>query len=125
MRYPKTRAPKRSFHSVASARQAELVFVVDVSSLTRTGFIGSTEYEGKTVELEFDDKDAGVFLSSEMAERLHVRKGSSLSLTTENERNLVADASVAGVGKTLRISNSKVYYEVGKAGGAIVRIRKT
>jgi len=125
LRCPKTRAPKRSYHSVASAGQAELVFVVDVTSLTKTGFIGSTKYEGKKVELEFDDKDAGVFLSSEMAARLHVKRGSIVSLITENERNLVADATVAGVGKTLRISNSKVYYEVGKEGGAIVRIRKS
>jgi ABC-type lipoprotein release transport system permease subunit len=110
---------------VASAQQAELVFVVDVSSLTKKGFIGSTKYEGKTVELEFDDKDEGVFLSSEMAERLHVRKGSRVALIMENERSKVTDATVAGVGKTVRISNSKVYYEVGREGGAVVRIRKS
>jgi len=110
---------------VASARQAELVFVVDVSSLTKEGFTGSTKYEGKTIEVEFDDKDTGVFLSSEMAARMRVRKGSRISLITENERNQVIDATVAGVGKTIRISNSKVYYEVGKEGGAIVRVRKS
>jgi len=110
---------------VDSARQAELVFVVDVSSLTKKGFIGSTKYEGEAIELEFDDKNAGVFLSPEMAARLHVKKGSSVSLIMENERNLVADATVSGVGKTVRISNSKVYYEVGKEGGAIFRIRKS
>jgi ABC-type lipoprotein release transport system permease subunit len=109
---------------VATARQAELVFVVDVSSLTEKGFIGSTKYEGRTVELEFDDKDAGIFLSPEMAARLHVRKGSTVSLIMENERNRVTDSTVAGVGKTIRISNSKVYYEVGREGGAIVRVRK-
>jgi len=110
---------------VASAHQAELVFVVDVSALTEKGFIGSTKYEGKTVELEFDDKDKGIFLSPEMAARLHVRKGSDVSLITENERNQATDATVAGVGMTVRISNSKVYYEVGKEGGAVVRIRKS
>jgi len=110
---------------VASAHQAELVFVVDVSSLTREGFIGSTKYEGRTVELEFDDKDAGIFLSPEMAARLHVRRGSRVSLITENERNQATDATVAGVGKAIRISNSKVYYEVGKEGGAVVRLRKS
>lgn len=110
---------------MASARQAELVFVVDVSSLTKEGFIGSTKYEGNTVELEFDDKDAGIFLSPEMAARLHVRKGSRVSLMLENERNQMADAVVSGVGKTVRISNSKVYYEVGREGGAVVRIRKS
>jgi len=110
---------------VASARQAELVFVVDVSSLTKNGFIGSTRYGGKAVDIEFDDKDAGAFLSPDMAARLHVRKGSRVSLMMENERNLMADATVGGVGKTIRISNSKVYYEVGKEGGAIVRMRKS
>ena len=109
---------------MASAHQAELVFVVDVSSLTEEGFIGSTKYEGSKLELEFDDKDAGVFLSPEMAARLHVRKGSRVSLIMENERNLVADATVGGVGKRIRISDSRVYYEVGKEGGAIVRVRK-
>jgi len=110
---------------VASAHQAELVFVVDVSALTEKGFIGSTKYEGKTVELEFDDRDAGIFLSPAMAARLHVRKGSNVSLITENERNQATDATVAGVGIAVRISNSKVYYEVGKEGGAVVRIRKS
>ena len=110
---------------MASAHQAELVFVFDVSSLTKSGFIGSTKYEGEIVEVAFDDKDAGIFLSPDMAARLHVRKGSRVSLIMENERNLVADATVGGVGKTVRISNSKVYYEVGKEGGAIVRVRKS
>jgi ABC-type lipoprotein release transport system permease subunit len=125
LRCPKTTAPKRSWHSVASAHQAVLVFVVDVSSLTKKGFIGSTKYMGRTVELEFDDRDAGVFLSPEMAARLRVRKGSGVSLILENGRNQVANATVAGVGKTVRISNSKVYYGVGKEGGAILRIQKS
>ena len=110
---------------MASAPQAELVFVVDVTSLTGRGFIGSTEYEGGTVELEFDDKDAGVFLSPKMAARLRVRKGSEVSLIMENGRNQVANATVAGVGKIVRISNSKVYYGVGREGGAVLRIRKS
>jgi len=110
---------------VASAGEAELVFVVDVSSLTKKGFVGSTKYEGKTVELEFDDKDEGVFLKPEMAARLHVRKGSTVSLITENEHNQVTGAAVSGVGQTVRISNLKVYYEVGREGGAVVRIRKS
>jgi ABC-type lipoprotein release transport system permease subunit len=110
---------------VASAQQAELVFVVDVSSFTEKGFIGSTKYEGKTIELEFDDKDAGVFLSPEMAARLRVRKGSGVSLIMENGRNQVAGATVVGVGRIVRISNSKVYYGVGKEGGAVLRVRKS
>ena len=110
---------------MASARQAELVFVVDVTSLTKEGFVGSTKYEGKTVEVEFDDKDGGVFLPSEMAARLGARKGSRVSLIMEGERSQVADSTVARVGKTARISNAKVYYEVGKEGGAVLRIRKS
>ncbi|HUI24225.1 MAG TPA: hypothetical protein VLY82_07550 [Nitrososphaerales archaeon] len=108
---------------MAAAGQAELVFVVDVTSITKEGFVGSTKYEGRVVDLEFDDSDEGVFLSSEMAARLHVRKGSKVLLVVENERNLVADAAVTAVGKTVRISNPKVYYEVGKEGGAVVRVR--
>jgi len=110
---------------VAAASRAELVFVVDVTSITKEGFVGSTEYEGKGVDLEFDDKGAGVFLSSKMAARLHARKGSKVLLVVENERNLVTDEEVSGVGKRVRISNPKVYYQVGKEGGAVVRIRRT
>jgi ABC-type lipoprotein release transport system permease subunit len=109
---------------VASASAAELVFVVDVSALTSKGFVGTTKYEGKRVELDFDDGDAGVFLNSEMAGRLHVKKGSRLSVVIEGDSNQVADTRVASVGKTLRISDAKVYYAVGKEGGAILRVRK-
>ena len=109
---------------MASAGQAELVFVVDVTSLAKEGFVGSTMYKGKAVDVKFDDGDAGVFLSSEMAARLHVRKGSKVLLVAENERKLVADSVVSGVGRTVRISNPRVYYEVGKEGGAVVRISK-
>jgi ABC-type lipoprotein release transport system permease subunit len=119
-----TRGPKRSSLSVASASQAELVFVVDVSSLTKEGFVGTTRYEGKQVELEFDDGTAGVFLDSEMAGRLRVRKGSALLLVVESENNEVVEASLAGVSKGLRISNPKVYYAVGREGGAVIRVRK-
>jgi ABC-type lipoprotein release transport system permease subunit len=106
------------------ADRAELVFVVDVSSLTKKGFVGATKYEGKQVELEFDDGTAGVFLNLEMAGRLHVRKGSKLSIIVEDERNSVVESTVAGVGKTIRISDSRVYYPVGRDGGAIIRITK-
>jgi len=109
---------------VASANQAELVFVVDVSSLTKKGFVGSTKYEGEQVDLEFDDGQVGVFLTSEMAGRLHVRKGSPLLIVVEGEANEVVEASVAAVGKVLRISNPKVYYAVGREGGAVIRVRK-
>ncbi len=120
-----TRGQKRSYRSVTATSQAELVFVVDVSSLTKKGFVGTTTYQGRQVDLEFDDAGAGVFLTSEMAGRLHVRKGSSLSLIIENERNQVAEVPVAAVGKGLRISDPRVYYAVGREGGAIIRVRKS
>ncbi len=109
---------------MAFAVQQELVFVVDVSSLTRKGFVGTTTYEGRKVDLEFDDDGEGVFLSAEMARRLHVRRGSHLSILIEGEKNQLIDASVASVGRVLRISDPKVYYAVGREGGAILRIRK-
>ncbi len=122
----RTRAPKRqrSSPSVASASPAELVFVVDISALTDKGFIGTTRYEGGKVELDFDDKDAGVFLTSEMAARLHVKKGSKLSLLIEDDSSQVAETAVASVGKALRISSARVYYAVGREGGAVLRLRK-
>jgi len=109
---------------VAVAGQAELVFVVDLTSLTKKGFVGSTVYQGKAVDLEFDDGDEGVVLSSEMAARLRVRKGSKILLAAENEHHIVTDAVVTELGKAIRISNPKIYYEVGKEGGAILKIRK-
>jgi len=109
---------------VASASQQELVFVVDVSSLTKKGFVGTTTYEGKKVDLEFDDEGAGVFLNQEMARRLHLRRGSLVSLLIEGERNQLVEAPVATVGTAVRISDPKVYYAVGREGGAIIRVRK-
>jgi ABC-type lipoprotein release transport system permease subunit len=118
-----TRSRKRR-SSLAEADEAELVFVVDVSSLTEKGFVGTTTYHGKQVDLEFDDGGEGIFLTSEMAGRLHVRKGSALSVIMENERSMVTKATMAGVGRAPRISDPKIYYAVGREGGAIVRIRK-
>jgi ABC-type lipoprotein release transport system permease subunit len=109
---------------VASASQAELAFAVDVSSLTEKGFVGTTNFEGTTVDLEFDDQDGGVFLSSRMAGRLGVRRGSTVSIIIESEKNQVVEAVVGGVGKALRISDPRVYYAVGKEGGAVIRIRR-
>lgn len=109
---------------MASAGLAELVFVVDVSALTKEGFRGSTEYEGRIVDLEFDDGGDGVSLTSEMAARLRVKKGSRVSLVVEDGARQVAEVTVASVGKSLRISDPKVYYAVGKEGGAVLRVRK-
>ena len=109
---------------MASADAAELVFVVDVSALTSKGFIGSTEYEKRKVDLDFDDANAGVYLNSEMAGRLRVKKGSRLSIVIEDDDNQVALTRVASVGRSLRISDAKVYYAVGREGGAVIRVRK-
>ena len=109
---------------MASAGAAELVFVVDVSALTAKGFVGSTEYEGKKIDLDFDDANAGVFLDSEMAGRLHVKKGSSLLIVIEDDDSQAARTAVASVGKPPRISDAKVYYAVGREGGAVIRVRK-
>jgi len=109
---------------VAEGARAELVFVVDASSFTKEGFVGTTEYEGKKVELEFDAGHEGVFLTSEMAGRLGVRKGTELSATVENGANITVKATVASVGKLLRISDEKIYYAVGREGGAILRLSK-
>ena len=109
---------------MASAGAAELVFVVDVSALTSKGFVGSTEYEGDKVDLSFDDANSGVFLNSEMAGRLHVKKGSRVSIIIEGDNNQVAETAVASVGKSLRISDARVYYAVGREGGAVIRVRK-
>ncbi len=107
-----------------SASKAELVFVVDVSSLTEKGFVGTTKYRGEPVNLEFDDEGEGVFLTSEMAGRLRVRKGSALSVMIEDDRAQAVEATVASVGRRLRISDPKIYYAVGREGGAILRVRK-
>ena len=104
--------------------EAELLFVVDVSSFTDTGFVSSTTYGGKDFELEFDDADQGVYLSPEMAKRLGVRKGSKVKIFLEDGAMHLAEATVAGTGSRTRVSVSKVYYAVGKEGGAIVRMRR-
>lgn len=116
--------PKRSNEGVAAAERAEIVFVVDVSSLTKKGFVGTSTYGGKKVDLEFDDSGAGVFLTSDMAERLHVRKGSKLSIIIEDEKKQMVESAVAGVGTRTRISDPKVYYSVGREGGAVIRLLK-
>jgi ABC-type lipoprotein release transport system permease subunit len=109
---------------VSEAAEAEVVFVVDVSSFTKKGFVGTTTYEGRQVDVEFEDGGAGVFLNSAMARRMGVRRGSQLSVVIEDDRTQVASTKVAAVGKGLRISDAKVYYAVGKEGGAVLRIRK-
>jgi hypothetical protein len=114
----------RSPPDVATAAAAEIVFVVDVSSFTRAGFTGTSTYEGKRVDIEFDDGGAGVFLSPEMAGRLRVKEGSALSVVIEDDKTEVAQVTVGGVGKRLKFSDPRVYFAIGKEGGAVLRVRR-
>ncbi|MDG6899772.1 MAG: hypothetical protein JRN59_04615 [Nitrososphaerota archaeon] len=122
----KTAGPKKSPSSTPepSGAEAELVFVVDVSSFTEDGFVGATRYQGDRVNLEFDDKGDGIFLTSEMAVRLRVNEGSRLTLVLEGASSQAVELTVAGVGSKLRVSDPKVYYGVGREGGAVLRLRR-
>lgn len=107
------------------ATEAELVLVVAVSSFTKKGFAGSASYGGNPIEVEFDDRDAGVFLTTEMCRRLHVKEGSKILLVVEADGEpLATESKVAGVAPRPRISSAKVYYKVGREGGAVVKVRK-
>jgi len=103
----------------------ELVFVVDVTSFTKNGFIGSSNFGESRVDIEFDDGSEGVSLSPEMAKKIRVKVGSPLLIIGENdEKPKTSESSVTSVGEKLRISDAKTYYFVGRYGGAIVRVRK-
>ncbi len=110
---------------MSSREHEELVFVVDVSSFTDRGFLGSSNFAGERVDVEFDDRNEGLILSSEMAEMIHVRAGSKVIVILENEeRPLVSESVIKSVGVKLRVSDEKTYYFVGRTGGGIIRIRK-
>ncbi|MGP8056906.1 MAG: hypothetical protein ACLP9K_04815 [Nitrososphaerales archaeon] len=105
--------------------EVEITFVVDVSSFTEKGFIGTSSFAGEPVAINFDDENQGVFLNHEMAGRLGVKKGSWVSARVEADRTKVVQMAVAAVGKAVRISDSKVYSAIGKEGGAVIRVRKS
>ena len=98
--------------------------VVDVSSFTKRGFTGTSSFSGEPIEVEFDESDEGVFLSHAMAKRLSVKKGSEVSVLIEGETALAVKMTVAGVGTVARVSSARVYFAVGKEGGAVIRIQK-
>ena len=102
----------------------ELVFVVDVTSFTENGFIGSTNFGESRVNIEFDDGSDGVSLSPEMAKKIKVKVGSPVLIIGENERPQTSESTVNSVGEKVRISDAKTYYFVGRYGGAIIRILK-
>ena len=110
---------------MSQTAEGELVLVVTVSSFTKKGFMGSASYHGRSIDLEFDDLEDGVFLTPEMCKGIHAKNGSKILLIVEAEDEPVAsEETVAGVVPKPRISNARVYYEVGKEGGAILRIKK-
>lgn len=98
--------------------------VVDVSSFTKRGFIGTSNFSGEPIEIEFDDGDEGIFLAREMAKRLTVRKGSEVSVSVEDETTLTVKIAVVGVGRAARFSSARIYFAVGKEGGAVIRVQK-
>lgn len=101
----------------------ELVFVVDVTSFTANGFVGTSSFSGGQVSIEFDPGDEGVFLTRDMAARLSAEKGSRVLIVVEDGATLRESGTVAQVGAKARVSNSKVYFAVGREGGAVVRVR--
>jgi len=103
----------------------EIVFVVDVSSFTEKGFVCTSTFAGEQVAIEFDDGDQGVLLNHKMAKKLGVKESSQVSALVEAEKTQLVTMTVAGVGTSVRISDAKVYYAVGKEGGAIIRMRKS
>ena len=103
----------------------ELVFVVDVTSFTENGFIGSSNFGESRVDIEFDDGSEGVSLTPEMANKIKVKAGSPILIIGENEEKpQTSEGTVSSVGEKVRVSDAKTYYFVGRYGGAIIRIRK-
>jgi hypothetical protein len=112
--------------SKSATEKDELVFVVDVTSFTEKGFTGSCTFEGKRINIEFDDDDAGLSLDAGMCTRIGVGKGSSLTILVEDDQKIqVVESKITAVDDKLTFSNEKLYYLVGRLGGAIIRLRKT
>jgi ABC-type lipoprotein release transport system permease subunit len=110
---------------VSRSAEDEIVFVVDVSSFTEKGFIGMSSFAGEPMAIDFDDGNQGIYLNHEMAGRLGVKKGSRVSALVEADKTQAVQMAVAAVGKAVRISDTKLYYAVGKEGGAVIRVRKS
>ncbi|MDG6898197.1 MAG: hypothetical protein JRM99_04085 [Nitrososphaerota archaeon] len=119
----KTRARKKN-PSQARTEPDELVFVIDVSALTKEGFVGSSKYAGRQLDVKFDDSGEGVFLTADMAARLHVRKGSRVVLVIEEGPDLVMELPVAGIRSSPKVSDPKAYHALGSEGGGVVRLRR-
>jgi ABC-type lipoprotein release transport system permease subunit len=109
---------------MARAEGGEIAFVVDVTSFTKSGFVGTTSYGGENVGIDFDDKGRGVFLNPGMAKKVGARKGDQVFVIVEDKVHTLARTKVAAIGRKVRISDEKAYYAVGREGGAVVRIRR-
>jgi hypothetical protein len=103
---------------MASIVSPELVFVVDVTSFTTSGFMAKTTFEGDEIAIQFDQEDEGVFLLTKMAKKIAARKGA------EDGTTKIVQTRLAGVGDSIRISDAEVYYAVGREGGVVIRVRK-
>ncbi len=101
----------------------ELVFVVDVTYFTEQGFVGSSNYEGREVDLEFDPAGNGVSLPHDMAERLGATNGGTVTVIVEDGAATFSNARVSVKGRKVRISDPKVYAAIGSEGGGVVRVR--
>jgi ABC-type lipoprotein release transport system permease subunit len=124
-------AGKKSIQSEKSRRgtgvetsENELVFVVDVSRFTPKGFAADSSFKGEKVSLEFDEDGEGIFLDAEMARRIGAGRGDALTVVVEDGVTVVSETSLTSVGDAVRLSDSKIYYAIGREGGTVVRIMK-
>ena len=109
----------------SASANPELVFVVDISSFTAKGFTGSSAFDGRRVDIEFDDADAGLTLTREMSLKVKAKVGSKLSVIAEDDGKTGSfESAVAAVSGSPRFSISKLYYFIGESGGAVIKIRK-
>jgi hypothetical protein len=85
----------------------------------------SSLFEGRRIEIEFDDADEGLTLSRAMCERALLRRGSAVVVYVEDGGEISAlNSSLKGIGDKIRFSDSKLYFLIGRLGGAILRITK-
>jgi hypothetical protein len=111
--------------SEPKSETSELVLVIDITSFTSGGFIGSSAFEGGRVDIEFDDADNGLTLSERMCSKTGTETGSRVSIFAEDDLKIQSfEGVVVAISDRPRFSNSKLYYFVGRKGGAIIRLRK-
>lgn len=104
---------------------SELVFVVAMTSFTSKGFTVSSTYEGRRVDIEFNDGNEGLSLSPKMCRRIDVEKGSGLTILVEEDEKIHAIESVVHAeDDTLRFANPGLYYLIGRTGGGVLVVRK-